>query len=264
MRRVLTLPPSSVGALKRGVRRSSLLRPATSTCQLKPLAPPSSSAEPAFSRAAPPRRTSARPDKPSAATRGMRLSMTLTTPPVALPPYSRAAGPRTISTRSATSGSSVTAWSKLRLDASTDAPPLSSMRTRSPSRPRMMGRLLCGPKPVAEMPGRPSSVSPSVPAPRSVRPSPDSTVTGWARLSRPSGLPVMTTVVAAAEVVLAFVGAVGDGAVCAPADSGRPTVRNTAARAPASAGCAGANGAWRKGLCMGSPCAGPRCGAAGD
>jgi hypothetical protein len=42
---------------------------------------------------------------------GMRLSKVLTTPPMALPPYSRAAGPRTISMRSTVTGSSGTAWS---------------------------------------------------------------------------------------------------------------------------------------------------------
>lgn len=126
--------------------------------------------------------------------------MRLTTPPVALPPYSSAAGPRSTSMRSATSGSSATAWSKLRLDASTEAPLLSSKRTRSPSRPRITGRLALGPKPLAATPGRPSSVSPSVAPRRSIRPLPDRLVTACAPGSRPSGLPVMTTVSCAAAL----------------------------------------------------------------
>ena len=84
----------------------------------------------------------------------MRLSRVLTTPPVALPPYSSAAGPRSTSMRSTTSGSIATAWSKLRFDASVAVPPLSSRRMRSPSRPRMTGRLDCGPKPLADTPGQ--------------------------------------------------------------------------------------------------------------
>ena len=77
---------------------------------------------------------------------GIRLSIALTTPPIALPPYSSAAGPRSTSIRSTTSGSIGTAWSKLRLEASNEAPALLSMRTRSPSRPRITGRLAFGPK----------------------------------------------------------------------------------------------------------------------
>ena len=184
--------PSRCGT-KRGVRWSLLWRWAASTCQFKPPAPPSSSAAAARSCAAPPSRSSARPPRPASASRGMRLSSVLTTPPVALPPYSSAAGPRSTSMRSTTSGSMATAWSKLRLDASADAPPLSSRRMRSPSSPRITGRLACGPKPVAETPGRPASVSPSVPARRMASASPASTLLGWARLSLPSGLPVITT-----------------------------------------------------------------------
>ena len=61
---------------------------------------------------------------PSTGAVGMRLSIALTTPPTALPPYSSAAGPRSTSMRSTTSGSIGTAWSKLRLEASNDAPAL--------------------------------------------------------------------------------------------------------------------------------------------
>jgi len=77
---------------------------------------------------------------------GMRLSIALTTPPTALPPYSSAAGPRSTSMRSTTSGSIGTAWSKLRLEASSAAPALLSTRMRSPSWPRITGRLAFGPK----------------------------------------------------------------------------------------------------------------------
>ena len=76
----------------------------------------------------------------------MRLSSALTTPPTALPPYNKAPGPRSTSMRSTTSGSIGTAWSKLRLDASSEAPALLSTRTRSPSRPRITGRFAFGPK----------------------------------------------------------------------------------------------------------------------
>ncbi len=137
------------------------------------------------------------------AARGIRLWMALTTPPVALPPYSSTAGPRSTSSRSMTSGSMATAWSKLRLLASKEAPPLSSMRTRSPSRPRITGRLAFGPKPVAETPGRPSSVSPSVAARRSARPLPDSTDAGCKVRSLPNGLPVITTVESGAVCAMA-------------------------------------------------------------
>ncbi|MNL28669.1 hypothetical protein D3C87_1503240 [compost metagenome] len=55
--------------------------------------------------------TSAAPLTPVIGSRGMRLSITFTTPPMALPPYISAAGPRTTSIFSATSGSMGTAWS---------------------------------------------------------------------------------------------------------------------------------------------------------
>ena len=77
---------------------------------------------------------------------GMRLSITLTTPPTALPPYSKAPGPRSTSMRSTLKGSWATAWSGLRPERSCEAPPLLSMRMRSPSKPRMMGRPALGPK----------------------------------------------------------------------------------------------------------------------
>ena len=72
----------------------------------------------------PARRSAGRPCPWASVTalRGMRLSIALTTPPTALPPYSSAAGPRSTSMRSITSGSIGTAWSLLRLDASSDAP----------------------------------------------------------------------------------------------------------------------------------------------
>jgi hypothetical protein len=101
----------------------------------------------------------------------MRLSTAWTAPPVALPPYSGAAGPRGTSSRSTTSGSIASARPKRSDDASTDAPPLSSTRTRSQSRPRIARRLPSGPNQLDATPGSPSSVSPSVAARRSVSPS---------------------------------------------------------------------------------------------
>ena len=86
-----------------------------------------------------------------------------------------------------------TAWSKLRLEASIEAPPLANKRTRSPSKPRITGRLALGPKPLVATPGKPSSVSPKVDARRSNKPSPANTLAAWLPTSRPSGLPVMKT-----------------------------------------------------------------------
>ena len=76
----------------------------------------------------------------------MRLSMVLTTPPMALPPYRTVAGPRTTSMRSTANGDIATAWSGLADDASSSPRPLLSNRMSKPPRPRMIGRLAFGPK----------------------------------------------------------------------------------------------------------------------
>jgi hypothetical protein len=76
----------------------------------------------------------------------MRLSIKLTTPPTALPPYMMAAGPRKTSMRSTVKGSDGTAWSLLRPEASSELALLFNILMRSPSMPRMMGRLALGPK----------------------------------------------------------------------------------------------------------------------
>jgi hypothetical protein len=76
----------------------------------------------------------------------MLPSITFTTPPTALLPYSSVAGPRTISTWRAARGSNETAWSGLVFDASAVPRPLCSTRMRSPPRPRITGRDAPGPK----------------------------------------------------------------------------------------------------------------------
>ena len=88
--------------------------------------------------------------------------MTLTTPPIAEEPNSKAAGPRSTSIRSAVSGLIATAWSTLVLEASRLPMPSVSTRTRSPWKPRSTGREALGPNEVAETPGWRASVSPIV------------------------------------------------------------------------------------------------------
>ena len=88
--------------------------------------------------------------------------MTLTTPPIADEPNSRAPGPRSTSIRSAVSGLIATAWSTLVLDASRLPMPSVSTRTRSPWKPRSTGREALGPNEVAETPGWWARVSPIV------------------------------------------------------------------------------------------------------
>ena len=72
--------------------------------------------------------------------------MTLTTPPIADDPNSRADGPRSTSIRSAVSGLIATAWSGLDEDTSKLPMPSVSTRMRSPDRPRRIGRDAVGPK----------------------------------------------------------------------------------------------------------------------
>ena len=100
------------------------------------------------------------PTGPSGSWRGMRLSMTLTTPPIADDPNSKAAGPRSTSMRSAVIGLMATAWSGPDDDRSRLPMPSVRMRTRSPDRPRSTGAEAVGPKLVALTPGWRASVSP--------------------------------------------------------------------------------------------------------
>src|SRR5574343_1741768 len=103
---------------------------------------------------------------------------------------------------------------------------------RSPSWPRITGRLEDGPNQVPATPGRPSRVSPRVPARRRLKASPVSTVPGVARL-RPRGLPVTTTGSRRAEA-----GTGVDGAGPERATGGA----EAEAEAAAGAGAAGAPG----------------------
>jgi hypothetical protein len=98
----------------------------------------------------------------SGTARGMRLSITLTTPPIADDPNSSAAGPRSTSIRSAVSGLMTTAWSTEVFETSKLPIPSVRMRTRSPWKPRSTGRDAFGPNAVEETPACRFSVSPSV------------------------------------------------------------------------------------------------------
>ena len=93
---------------------------------------------------------------------GISFVMTLTRPPMALAPYSRVAGPRTTSMRDADAGLTLTPWSPDWLDRSPIRRPSSTIRTRSPSRPRTTGRAGPGPKLRSAIPGWFSIVAPSV------------------------------------------------------------------------------------------------------
>ena len=144
---------------------------------------------------APPKRVSARPITPLIFSVGILWSIALTTPPMALPPYNKAAGPRTTSICSMMSGSMPTAWSKLKLDASKIPMPFCIIRTRSASSPRITGREAFGPNCVAVTPGMPFNVSPKVPSRFNESSRPFSTETGTTNSSEPtpSGLPVTAT-----------------------------------------------------------------------
>ena len=100
------------------------------------------------------------PTGPSGIWRGMRVSMTLTTPPIADEPNSKADGPRSTSIRSAVSGLIAIAWSGPDEDRSRLPMPSVSTRTRSPDKPRRTGAEASGPKLVADTPGWLASVSP--------------------------------------------------------------------------------------------------------
>ena len=84
------------------------------------------------------------------------------TPPTAFDPYNNVAGPRTISTRSSALGSIGTLWSPDELLKSPVRMPSCMMSTRSPSKPRMIGRAAPGPKLRMATPGSFFNASPSV------------------------------------------------------------------------------------------------------
>jgi hypothetical protein len=92
--------------------------------------------------------------------RGMRASMTLTTPPIAEEPNSRAEGPRSTSIFSAVIGLMAMAWSGPDEPMSRLPMPSVRTRTRSPERPRSTGAEAAGPKLVALTPGWRAWVSP--------------------------------------------------------------------------------------------------------
>ncbi|MNS21989.1 hypothetical protein D3C72_537690 [compost metagenome] len=121
---------------------------------------------------------------------GTFLSTTLTTPPMAPPPYSSVAGPRSTSMRSASSGSTVTAWSGEMLEASITSEPSDSTFTRGAVWPRITGRLAPPPNVSLLTPGRLVRDSPSVPLRRSISSLPSNTEAGSVVLlrSKPSGL----------------------------------------------------------------------------
>ena len=127
---------------------------------------------------------------------GTLPSSTLTTPPTAPLPYTRADGPRSTSICVASMGSDTTAWSGLMVEASCSSAPSLSTRTRGPSMPRMMGRLAPAPKWLLVMPGSLLSVSPSVASRRRTSSSPSSTVTGVVMSPAPSCSPLAETVTA--------------------------------------------------------------------
>lgn len=81
---------------------------------------------------------------------------------MALEPYNKVAGPRTTSTDFKFDGSKLSAWSGLVAEASIVFIPFCKMRTRSPSRPRMIGRLAAGPKYELLTPGIRANVCPKV------------------------------------------------------------------------------------------------------
>ena len=180
---------------KPGISKSSVLRLYASAWIANWPLPTSTTAAPLRWFSAPPKRASARPKIPSTFSVGIRWSIALTTPPTALPPYNRAAGPRTTSICSIMSGSMPTAWSKLKLDASKIPTPFCMILTRSASSPRITGRDAFGPNWVAVTPGIPFSVSPNVPARRRLNSRPFNTVTGTTSSSEPTpkGLPVTAT-----------------------------------------------------------------------
>ena len=93
---------------------------------------------------------------------GIFLSMRLTTPPTAPPPYNKVAGPFRTSMRSNNSGSVVTAWSALSVEASNMSAPSVRTRTRAPSIPRITGRLAPAPNELPRTPGIFLRVSPRV------------------------------------------------------------------------------------------------------
>lgn len=165
-------------------------------CQAQLPLPPSRRSRPAFSSLPVPVRSSARPErgKPLRSV-GIRLSTTLTAPPMAPLPKKRLAGPFSTSMLSARNGSTVTAWSTLTVETSSVDRPFARTETRAPSRPRTIGRPTPGPKWLLCTPGKEATVSPKVPVRRSSRATPASTSAGRASSSSAvsSGLAVTFT-----------------------------------------------------------------------
>src|SRR3990167_4665900 len=127
----------------------------------------------------------------------MRSLTTLTRPPMAPDPYSRAAGPRRISIWRAVGPSIVTPWSFDRPDTSDTSMPFCRILTREPSRPRMMGREAPAPKAEADTPSSWDRVSPREAPILLLSSSPDKTLAGariWAPSLAPKGVAVTVTV----------------------------------------------------------------------
>ena len=180
-----------------GTRKFLVLRSNASTWSTNLSLPASTMALVLRSLAAPPARTSALPMTPPFApnvrSRAIRLSITFTTPPMALPPYSKVAGPRSTSIRSVVRGSMGTAWSLLKPDTSMLAPLFCKIRMRSPSIPRITGRPTLGPNELLEMPGKLSSVSPKVLPWRWVSAAPESCCAGTSKPAASKLRAVMVT-----------------------------------------------------------------------
>ena len=96
------------------------------------------------------------------ASTGIRLSTTLTTPPIAPEPNRIVAGPRITSILWLKRGLTLGAWSGLKFETSNTSVLSLRTRTRLSASPRMTGRLAPGAKPLAPIPGSLPSVSPSV------------------------------------------------------------------------------------------------------
>ncbi len=85
-------------------------------------------------------------------------------PPIAPEPKRMVAGPRTISMLWLSKGLTLGAWSGLKFETSKTSVPSLRTRTRLSARPRMIGRLAPGLKPLAATPGWLASVSPRLAA----------------------------------------------------------------------------------------------------
>ena len=125
----------------------------------------------------------------------------------------------------------LTAWSTLTVDTSPEPRPSLSTCTRAPSRPRMIGRPTPGPKLEVCTPGRPATVSPSVPALASSSLLPASTSTGAVRFSAVSASGVACTSTAARSLgMLSCRACWGASAALAAGDSANARAAASAAR----------------------------------